>query len=461
MSELIEAIAGQFDRLPPHSIESEQCVLASMLLDHEMIGEIASVLSREEFFQVDHQIIFDLIIQLWKANKPVDAVLLREELVKRNLLEEIGGVKYLVSLYDTVPSAAHGLHYAKLVHEKYLVRQVIAASNESLRDAYSCHQEALEIVNRAEVRIFDIVQQNACKATYEQSVGDGLAQAYAHIEAKELGGLVTGFYDLDDMLTGVHGGEFVIVAARPSIGKTALAMDMARGICNLNPKGTRAGFFSLEMNMAQLCHRMLCGLAGVDSTRARRGMLNATEYAEMSRAAEENAGLEIIVDSAASLSAIEFRTRARRMKAKHGVSVIFLDYIGLMSSGRDRDENKNAEVTQISKMIKATARELDIPIIVLSQLNRLSESRGDHRPRLSDLRDSGSLEQDADVVLLLHREDYYRMGEPDFIPDNMAEIIVAKQRCGPTGVVKLVWNPKCTRFQNFASEHQSAIPDFD
>jgi replicative DNA helicase len=448
MSQLIDPQrASQFDRLPPAAVEAEMCMMASMILDKEMIGQVVQVVGRDDIYQVDHQIIFDILVKLYEQNRPIDAVILREELAKRNLLEEVGGTAYLTSLLNTVPSSAHAMHYAGIVREKSLLRQLIGASNEILRDAYAPHEKADVIVDRAEHRIFDIAEKRIGGSLVPlESV---LHEVYEMIEDKGRRGLETDFHEVDDMLNGLQNGEMIIVAARPSMGKTALAMNFVENVA-ANHR-LPVAVFSLEMSKQQLAQRMLCSRANIDAQKVRKGMLSAQEFQDLASVVVQLSKAPIWVDDSPGLTVLELRAKARRLKRQHDIRLIMIDYMQLMDSP-DVKESRQQQISEISRGIKAVARELNIPVIALSQLNRMSEGRDGHRPRMSDLRESGSIEQDADVVMLLHREDYYKMSEPDFIPDNIAEVIIAKQRNGPTGTVKLTFDNKTTTFRNLAAQ---------
>jgi replicative DNA helicase len=446
MDQLIEPIARQFDRLPPHSIDAEQCLLASMMLDKEMIGMAVQIVDRDSYFQADHQIIFDVLVKLYDQNRPVDAIIVRDELAKRQLLEEVGGSAYLGEILNKVPSAAHGEHYAKIVREKALLRQLIAASNDILRDAYAPHDQAELVLDKAEKRIFDIASKKVGESTVHME--KVLHEVFETIESRGQRGIETGFFELDDMLNGLQNGEMAIVAARPSMGKTALAMNIIEHVAadSLLP----CAIFSLEMSKQQLAQRMLCSRGQIDAHKLRKGMLQSHEYAHLANVVGELAKAPIWVDDSSSLTPLELRAKARRLKLQHDVKLIMLDYMQLMDN--PGPENRQQQISEISRNIKAVARDLNIPVIALSQLNRASEGRDGHKPRMSDLRESGSIEQDADVVMLLHREDYYKMSDADFQPDNIAEIIIAKQRNGPTGTVKLTFMNKTTRFENLSSQ---------
>lgn len=435
-----------FDRLMPHSIDAEMCLLASMVLDKESIGEVVQRIDRESFYLADHQIVYEALVALWQSNRPIDAVLLREELIKRALLEEIGGTAYIAEILGSVPSAAHVQHYANIVREKALLRQLIDASNKCLQDAYAPHESVEQVMDRAEKRIFDIAQK---KITGEiSSLGSIAENVYEMLEDKGRAGLMTDFIDLDEMLNGLQAGEMIIIAARPSMGKTAIAMNIVE---NIAAKQVPVGVFSLEMSKQQLAQRMMCSRAQLDAQRVRKGMLRNEEYQKLAMMVSELAKFPIWVDDTPGLTIMDLRAKARRLALQKGIKAIMIDYMQLMD-GTAGVESRQQQITEISRGIKGIARELNVPVICLSQLNRQSEGRDGHRPRMSDLRESGSIEQDADVVMLLHREDYYRQTEPDFVPDNIAEVIIAKQRNGPTGTIKLTFDNKTTTFRNLASQ---------
>ncbi|MGD0768313.1 MAG: replicative DNA helicase [Tepidisphaeraceae bacterium] len=446
MSQLIDSsVARQFDRLPPHSIEAEMCVLASMMLDREIIGQSIQLIDRESFYQADHQIIFDVLLKLYELNRPIDSVILFEELVKRQLLEEVGGTEYIAQILNCVPSAAHGMHYAGIVREKAMLRQLIGASNDILRDAYAPYENADVVLDKAERRIFQIADKKTTGSI--SSLGEVAHEVYEMLEEKGRRGLESGFYELDDMLNGMQNGEMLIVAARPSMGKTAFAMNIIEHLAA--DMQLPCGIFSLEMSKQQLAQRLMCSRANIDAQKVRRGMLNASEFQQLAQTVTGLSKAPIWVDDSAGMTPLELRAKARRLKLKHDVKCLMVDYMQLMYN--PGSESRQQEISEISRVVKSVARELEIPVICLSQLNRATEGRDGHRPRMSDLRESGSIEQDADVVMLLHREDYYRMSEPDFQPDNIAEVIVAKQRNGPTGTIKLTFSNKTTRFENLST----------
>ena len=446
MSQLIDpSVARQFDRLPPHSIEAEMCVLASMMLDKEIVGQSVQLIDRDSFYQADHQIIFDVLVKLYEMNRPIDSVILVEELLKRQLLEEVGGTGYIAQILNSVPSSAHGAHYAGIVREKAMLRQLISASNDILRDSYAPHEQADLVLDKAERRIFEIAQKKIGGAI--EPLEKVLHEVFEMIENRGQRGVETGFHELDDMMNGLQNGEMIIVAARPSMGKTAFAMNIVEHIAA--DLRLPCAVFSLEMSKQQLAQRMLCSRGQIDAHKLRKGMLNSQEYTKLASVVGELAKAPVWVDDSAGLTPLELRAKARRLKLQHDVKCIMIDYMQLMDN--PGPESRQQQISEISRAVKAVARELEIPVICLSQLNRTTEGRDGHRPRMSDLRESGSIEQDADVVMLLHREDYYRMSDPDFQPDNIAEVIIAKQRNGPTGTVKLTFMNRTTRFENLST----------
>lgn len=433
-------------RLPPQSLEAEMSTLGSMVLDLECIGDVVLLLQAEHFYREDHRLIYEALVHLYDQKKAVDLVLLRDELHSRAQLEQVGGVDYLVRLAESVPSAANASYYAQIVRDKAMLRSLISVSNDISRIAYDEQGEVAEIVNEAEQKIFDVAQQKI--AGHAQAIRDIMAQTFELIDQRtgsHVYGLSTGFSKLNELTGGLQKGEMIIVAARPSMGKTALGLNVAEHVAADNK--TPVVVFSLEMGAQQLAERMLCGRAHIDNQKLRKSMLSEQEIEIMHATAGELCEAQLFVDDTPGLSPLELRAKARRLKMKHDIQLIVIDYLQLMHV--PGSESRQQEVTLISRHLKALARELSVPVVVMSQLNRAAEGREGHRPRMSDLRESGSIEQDADVVMLLHREDYYH-NEADYERTNTAEIIIAKQRNGPTGVVPLSWNAQWTRFLELA-----------
>jgi replicative DNA helicase len=442
-------------RSMPESLAAEAAVLGSMIIDPQCIADVVEMIETSSFYRIEHQIIFDAIISLFEKNRGqgLDAVLLRDELEKNNKLKEVGGVDYLARIMESVPSSANVMYYTGIVRDKHLLRDLIQAATEILEDAYSIPGETAEKLDEAERKIFSVTDKNVTGSP--ASLRDLVIRAYELIEKREgshVTGLATGFHELDQLTCGLQNGEMIIIAGRPSMGKTSLALNIAEhiGIIEKIP----VAIFSLETGKQQLAERFLCCTSEIDAQLVRKGMLSDQQFQELASASEILSEAPIYIDDTAALTPLGLCAKARRLKSQYDIKCIILDYLQLMHIGSGRIESRQQEITTISRYIKALARELNIPVVTLSQLNRAPEGREGHRPRMSDLRESGSIEQDADVVMLLHREDYYHRGEPDQLADNTAEVIIAKQRNGPTGSVNLIFREKFTRFENksFAEE---------
>ena len=444
-------------RSMPESLAAEAAVLGSMIIDPECIVDVIDIVELQSFYRIEHQYIFDAIKTLFEKHRShgIDAVLLRDELEKRKQLEKVGGVEYIAKILDSVPSSANVAYYAGIIKDKSLLREIIQATTEILNDAYDESGEPSEKLDEAERRIFAVTDKKVTSNVV--GLKDLLTRAYELIEKREgsyITGLPTGYYELDDLTCGLQDGEMIIIAGRPSIGKTSLALNIAEhiGLMEKIP----VAIFSLEMGRQQLAERFLCSASEIDAQLVRKGMLSTEYYQKLVETCGTFSEAPIYIDDTASLTPLELRAKARRLKSRHHIRCIIVDYLQLMHLGTKRVESRQQEITTISRYIKALARELNIPVVVLSQLNRSPEGREGHRPRMSDLRESGSIEQDADVVMLLHREDYYHRGEQDYQPDNTAELIIAKQRNGPTGTVKLTFREKITRFENASRVGQPA-----
>ncbi len=446
-------------RSMPESLAAEAAVLGSMIIDPECIGEVVEFLEMSAFYRVEHQMIFDALLSLYEKNRGgvIDGVLLRDELEKHKRLEEVGGVEYLTKLAESVPSSANVTYYAGIVKDKMLLRELIAATGEILDGAYDQAGETKEKLDDAERRIFAVTDKNITGNA--EAIKDLVARSYELIEKRDgshVTGIATGYYELDDLTCGLQNGEMVIVAGRPSMGKTSLALNIAEhiGLVEKIP----VAVFSLEMGRQQLAERFLCSVGEVDSQKVRRGLLGEEHYSRLVEACGLLSEAPIYVDDTSTLTPLELRAKSRRLKSLYGIRCVIVDYLQLMHLGSGRVESRQQEITTISRYLKALARELSVPVMVLSQLNRSPEGREGHKPRMSDLRESGSIEQDADVVMLLHREDYYHRGDKEYEPDNTADIIIAKQRNGPTGNVEMVFREKFTRFENAAQTSQQEVP---
>jgi replicative DNA helicase len=434
---------GQFDRLPPHSIDAEMCLLASIMLDPNMASSCLPMLDGDAFYLTDHKVIFNAIKKLHTEGKPVDAIILRDELRAQGHLEEIGGTGYIGELLGKVPNAAHGVEYAERVREKAILRTLISVSSGLIQRAYQQQGKADHLLDEAAGEMFKLAEKRISNPI--EQLGNVAADVYEMIEEKSKRGIETGFYELDDMLNGLGAGEMIIVAARPSMGKTAFAMNLVE---NMAAQMVPCAVFSLEMSKQQLAQRLMCSRAHVDQQRVRKGTLTNEEYQKLAKAVVEIKKMPVYVDDSPQLTILDLRTKARRLKHEHGIRCIMIDYMQLMDN--PGPESRQQQISEISRGIKAIARELECPVIALSQLNRASESREGHKPRMSDLRESGSIEQDADVIMLLHREDYYHKADAAYVPTNLAEVIIAKQRNGPTGPVELIFDGGTAAFRNKA-----------
>jgi replicative DNA helicase len=435
------------DLVPPQNIEAEIAVLGSILLDKNLIDIAGEKLKPEHFYRKEHQLIFKAILDLYSDDKPVDLISLTDRLKKKGELEKIGGASFLGSLLSSIPTPANIEHYATIVREKAVLRELIDVSSDIINKCYAGKEDGSKLLDRAEQNIFNIAQQKissgfvSIKELISMEMIDELVRKKEHIT-----GLPTGFKDLDEKTSGLHSPELIIIAGRPSMGKTSLALNIARNVAVEEKKPV--AIFSLEMSKEQVAERFLCMEARVDSHKLRTGYLSEEDEPKLSIGAGVLFDAPIFIDDSSTLNALELRAKARRLKAKQDISLVILDYIQLMSSGT-AFENRQQEIAEISRALKGLARELQIPVIAVSQLSRRVETRGDdRRPILSDLRESGALEQDADVVMLLLREEYYKPDDEEL--KGRAELNIAKQRNGPTGTIKLSFIKQYTRFEDLS-----------
>jgi replicative DNA helicase len=443
-------------RCMPESLEAEAAVLGSMILDRECIGQVVQQITADDFYRPEHQEVFDTLVMLYEKNIDIDLVLLRDELKKRNKLKTVGGVDYLVRIAESVPSAASVEYYTNIVKEKSLLRQLVRVSSEILNDAYSEAGEVAEKLDTAEQKVFAVTEKNIVGSVVP--LKSLLMEAFENIEARKgahVTGLPTGYHELDEQLCGLQKGEMIIIAGRPSMGKTSFALNIAEHVGADND--IPVAIFSLEMSKQQLAERFLCSRGHFDSQEVRKGMLSTEQLAELTQIGSELFDKPIFVDDTAGLTPLMIRAKCRRLKAQYDIQCVLIDYLQLMGLGKSV-ESRQQEISTISRYLKALARELNVPVVVMSQLNRSPEGREGHWPRMSDLRESGSIEQDADVVMLLHREDYYHRGESGHQQTNTADVIIAKQRNGPTGVVQLMFDGKYTRFESLSRAQESQAP---
>lgn len=439
------------DRMPPQSLEAESGVLGAMLLDRDAIAQAIEAVDAESFYKEANGKLFSAIVEIYDANRPVDILTVTEHLKNRKELESVGGAAYISSLIDAIPSPSNVLHYLEIVREKALLRKLIAAASGIVNRCYDGGDDAGEILDEAERRIFEVSQRRRMQGFVR--IGDLIKHSIETVESlyqrKEyVTGLPSGYTDLDTMTAGFQPSDLVIIAARPSMGKTSLALNIVEHVSVMEK--IPSAIFSLEMAREQLVLRMLCSHARVNAHNVRTGFISEKhDFPKLVNAAGKLAAAPVFIDDSPSISVLEMRAKARRLAAQEGIRLIVVDYMQLMRSASRKVENRQQEISEISRSLKALARELNVPIIVLSQLNREAEARPDHRPRLADLRESGAIEQDADVVMLLFREEYYE-------PDNeeargRAEVIIAKQRNGPVGTVKLTFLEECTHFENYTA----------
>ena len=434
--------------MPPNSMEAERCVLGAMLQDPGAVLQAAERLKPEDFYQPAHKEIFSAMLDMWRASKPVDLVTMSDELRSRGTLEGVGGAMALAELMSFVPTTANVRAYISIVSEKSTLRRLIEASQAIARECYTQQNPVQETMNHAEKSIFDIVMNRSGSDSLVH-IKDVLYNTYAQIEelAKlhgAISGVPTGFTALDNLTTGMHGGELILVGARPSMGKTSFAMNIA-GYAALNA-GKSVAVFSLEMPREQIALRILCSDARVDMQKVRSGTLAGDDWLRLAKSIGPMSEAKLYIDDTAGISPSQLRSRCRRLMMDKGLDLVVLDYLGLMHSDT-RTENRQQEVSEISRQLKAIALELKIPLVACAQLSRAAATRPDKRPVLSDLRDSGSIEQDADVVMFLHREGYY---DKDCEEKNVGEVILSKQRNGPLGTVKLAWLAEYTTYANLA-----------
>ncbi len=432
--------------MPPHSLEAEQSVLGAMVIDKDAINTAIEILKPEDFYREANKEIFETIIELYNRNEPVDLITLSEELKRRDTLENIGGLTYLANLSSGVSTTVNTKYYCKIVEEKSILRRLITSCHDIIAKSYEDNEEVNSIIEQAEKNIFDITQGRNREGFVP--IKDALLESFSKIEemaAKGDGitGLTTGFVDLDNKLSGLQKSDLVLLAARPSMGKTALGLNIA--LNSALKENAKVAIFSLEMSKEQLVQRMLSSFAHVELQNIISGNLNEEEWMNIIQAMGPLSQIDIFIDDTPGLSLMEMKAKCRRLKVEKGLDLIVIDYLQLMESA-SRQENRQQEISSISRGLKALAKEMDCPVVALSQLSRAPELRSDHRPILSDLRESGAIEQDADVVLFLYRDEYYNV---DTDKKNIGEVIIAKHRNGPTGTVELVWMGQFTKFGNY------------
>ena len=435
-------------KIKPHSTESEQSVLGAMIMDSEAITAASDILTGEDFYNKQYGVIFDAMVELNAQGRPVDLVTLQDRLKEKNVSPEISSLSYVKEFLETTPTSANIKYYAGIVREKAVLRRLIDTNEEILSMCYGGNEQLDVILENTEKKIFEVVQRRG--ASDFIPIEDVVLQALDNIEkaAKVKGtttGIPTGFADLDYNTAGFQPSDLLLIAARPSMGKTAFALNIALHAAVKENK--KVALFELEMSKVALVTRLLAMQSKVDAQKLRTGDLSPSEWTALSEGSAEIAASNIVIEDAANITPTELRSKCRKLKLEKGLDMIIIDYLQLMSTGRT--DNRQQEVSDISRALKLLARELDVPVVALSQLSRKVEDRTDKRPMLSDLRESGAIEQDADVVMFLYREDYYKKDTENV---NVTEVIIAKQRNGPVGTVKLAWLPEFMQFKNLAKQ---------
>ena len=446
-------------KVPPHSVEAEQSVLGGLLLDEMAWDRVADIVRREDFYRHDHQLIFEAVGQLVDQNRPPDLVTVSEILERQGVLEEAGGTAYLATLANSTPTTANINHYARAVRERSVLRGLIQAASEIAENAFHPGEHTVsEVLDQAEQRIFRIADQSSqrrggfypLKELMRESL-DRLDELFQRDDP--ITGLPTGFEDLDDRTSGLQSSDLIIIAGRPSMGKTSFVLNMAEHVCVQQKEPV--AIFSLEMPREQLTMRLLASRARIDAHKMRNGNLHDDDWPRLTKVVGELSEAPLFIDDTPALGPIEMRARCRRLKREHGLGLVVVDYLQLMHGAGD-SENRATEISEISRSLKALSRELDVPVIALSQLNRSLEQRQDKRPMMSDLRESGAIEQDADVIMFIYRDEVYNPDNPE--TKGVAELIIGKQRNGPTGKVRLTFLGEYTRFENFAGPELAAEP---
>ena len=433
-------------KIPPHDVDAEQAILGSMLTDQDAVIDAMEVLKPEDFYREDNKYIYQSIINLYNRGEPIDIITVKAELTSMQKFEAVGGIEYLATLPDKVPLVANADKYIKIVEEKSILRQLIKAANEIQSVGYAQNEEIDNIVDQSEKMIFNIMQGKNQKG-YTQ-IKDVLVETFAELEKlynqkETITGVPTGFADLDYKTAGLHNSDLILIAARPAMGKSAFVLNIAT-YAAINTKKPVV-IFNLEMSKEQLVNRMLCSEAMVDSNKIRTGKIDEEDWIKLATALGPLSEAPIYIDDTPGISVAEIRAKCRKLKLEKNIGLVVIDYLQLIQGSGKRNASREQEISEISRSLKILAKELDVPVIALSQLSRAAEARQDHRPMLSDLRESGAIEQDADIVMFLYRDDYYN---PDSEKKNIAEIILAKHRAGSTGTVELLWMGNYTKFAN-------------
>lgn len=433
-------------RMLPNDVEAEQAVLGCMIIDKDAAGSAFEVIKAEDFYREDNKEVFSAIFDLFEASKPIDTLSIKEQLRLRGTLDAVGGIAYIAELSSKVPTSANIEYYAKIVEEKSILRKLIHSSTDIVNMGYNANEEVQVIVDTAEKKIFDIVQKRNVKGftPIKNILVDNFEKLEELYNQKGfLTGLSYGFTDLDMKTAGLHNSDLILIAARPAMGKTAFALNIALHVA-VHDK-VPVAIFSLEMSKEQLVNRLLCCEAMIDAGKMKTGKLEEDDWGKLAQAMSTLSDAPIFIDDTPGQNIMEIRAKCRRLKLEKGLGLIVIDYLQLMQGTSKHGDNRQQEVSDMSRALKILAKELDVPVITLSQLSRAPDARPDHRPVLSDLRESGAIEQDADIVMFLYRDDYYN---PETEKKNITEVIMAKHRSGSTGTVELVWLGQFTKFAN-------------
>ncbi|MBI1909218.1 MAG: replicative DNA helicase [Deltaproteobacteria bacterium] len=445
-------------RVPPQDLDAEQSVLGAVLLENQSINRVLEIIVPDDFYRESHKKIYRAILSLFERNEPADLITLKEELIRQGDLEAIGGVATLSSLVDRIPTAANISHYAKIVREKSILRRLIQSATDIITQGYQGGGDADWFLDYAEKSIFEIAQKKIKQPFHavKDIVKDSFKAIERLYERKELiTGVPTGFVEIDRLTAGLQASDLIVIAGRPSMGKTALALNMVVHASTVAK--VPCAVFSLEMSKEQLVQRMLCTEARVDSSKLRSGFLSESDWPKLTRAAGILSEAPIFIDDSPALTVLDMRAKARRLQREHGLGLVIVDYLQLMR-GYAGSESREREISEISRSLKELAKELSVPVVALSQLNRMVENRKPPIPVLADLRESGAIEQDADVIAFIYREEVY---DRESLNKGVAEVIIGKQRNGPTGFVKLAFLSSITRFENLAREFEAAMPPPD
>ena len=435
----------ELGKVPPQDIEAEQAVVGSMLTDQDAVVAAIETLKPEDFYREDNKIIYEAILNIYNRAEPIDIITLKSELSSMGKLDAVGGLEYIAQLPDKVPTTSNVDRYIKMVQDKSMLRNLIKTANEIISLGYDQTEDVENVMDHAEKKIFDVMQKKNQKGY--TSIKDILIESFTKLEElynqkQHVTGVPTGFIELDKKTAGLHGSELILIAARPAMGKSAFALNI--GTYAATRANIPVAIFSLEMSKDQIGNRILCSEALVDSNNVRTGELNDEELSKLAETSGELSQAQIYVDDTPGISVMEIRAKCRKLKLEKNIGLVIIDYLQLIQ-GSGKSSSREQEIAEISRSLKILAKEIDVPVIALSQLSRAVESRPDHRPMLSDLRESGSIEQDADIVMFLYRDDYYN---EESEKKNIAEVIIAKQRAGSTGTVELAWLGNYTKFAN-------------